>query len=111
MKSEKGNICVYITIAITVIILIATIAIIIGSIRNDISYGTKQGTIIDKRYSAPYTSYVTSNVGNSTIQMPHYYPETFKIKLQKEDNGKVKECWISVPAQEYEKYNIGDYYN
>jgi len=111
MKSEKGNVCAYITIAITVIILIAIISVIIGSIKNDIDYGTKQGTIVDKRYSSPYTSYTTSNARNSTIQIPRYYPETYRIKLQKRDGSKTKECWIEVPAQEYEKYNIGDYYN
>ena len=111
MKSEKGEVCTYIIVAVTALILIATIAVVIGSISNNISYGTKQGAIVDKRYSAPYTTYITSNVGNSTIRTPQYYPETYSIKIQKNDNGKVKECWIDIPAHEYEKYKIGDFYN
>lgn len=110
MKSERGLVGTYIIIAITMIILIAIIAIVIFVVCNDINYGTKQGTIIDKRYNAPYTSYISSEVGNSVIRTPQYYPETYQLKLQKQDDGKVKECWIQVPAKEYENYKVGDYY-
>ena len=94
MKSEKGEVGIYIIITVAIITVVTTMALIITHISNNINYGTKQGTIVDKRYNAPYTTYITSNVGKSTIRTPRYYPETYSIKIQKNDNGKIKECWI-----------------
>lgn len=115
MKSEKGEALTYIIIAITIIIIVALFGIIGCSIYTDIDYGTKQGTIIDKKYNAAYTSttYTSTYTGKTTISIPvtRYNPENYNIKIQKEDNGKTKECWVQITKEEYNKYKIGDYYN
>lgn len=114
MRKEKTEVVTYIIIGITTMIIIAIFGLIGYNIYVDVDYGTKQGTIIDKRYNAPYTSttYTTSHVGNSTIRIPttRYNPESYNIKIQKEEDSKTKECWIQVPKEEYGKYKIGDYY-
>lgn len=114
MKSEKGEVLIYIIIEITILTIIAIIGLIVNQIYVDIDYGTKQGTIIDKKYNASYTTttHSTSYIGKSTISIPttKYHPENYNIKIQKKDNGKTKECWIQITKEEYEKYKIGDYY-
>lgn len=99
-------------ISILVIILITGMIILTGC---EYDYGTKQGTIIDKKYNAPYTSttYTTGHIGNSMVSIPttRHNPENYNIKIQKEENNKTKECWIQITKEEYEKYKIGDYYN
>ena len=94
------------------IILIIAIIIIIGC---EYDYGIKQGTIIDKQYRTEYITYTytTSYVGSSIIRtpIPLHQPETYNIHIQKEEEGKTKDCWIEITKEEYEKYNIGDYYN
>lgn len=111
MKDEKGEVYIFIMFAIAAITLIILVTISIFLIVNDINYGAKQGTIVDKSYSGPYTTYISSRIGNSTVITPLYHPEAYSIKIQKDEDGKIKECWIDISPQEYEKYNIGDYYN
>ena len=111
MKDEKGEVYIFIMFAIVAITLIILVTISIFLIVNDINYGAKQGTIVDKRYSGPYTTYISSKIGNSTVITPQYHPEAYSMKIQKDEDGKIKECWIDISPQEYEKYNIGDYYN
>lgn len=79
------------------------------------SYGTKQGVIIDKQYSPKHTTftYMTRNIGGivTTTPIPIHHSESYKMKIQKKEDGKTKEIWIDVTQQEYEQHEIGDYYN
>ena len=101
-------------IIFTIIILISIFAFIGIYIYNYIDYGKKEGTIVDKSYQAAYTTviYTTVSSGGTTTSIPvsQYYPESFNIKIQKEEGNKRKEIWIQVPENEYKDLKIGDYY-
>lgn len=99
-------------ISILVIIMVIGLVILTGC---EYDYGTKQGTIVDKKYNEAYTSttYTTTWTGKCMISIPmtRYNPENYNIKIQKEEDGETKECWVQITKEEYEKYKIGDYYN
>ena len=95
-------------------LLLITIIAITLFLLTGCGYGIKQGIIVDKQYHPEYTTYTytTSNIGNSTIRIPTpiHHSETYNLKIQKEEDGKTKECWIQITEEEYSRYNIGDYY-
>lgn len=102
-------------ITVFVIAIILIIFLVLGaSIYNYADYGTKVGTVIDKEYSSErsYYSYDTVHSGNSTYTVPryHYYPESWKLKIQKTENGKTKEVWIEVPESEFNNIKVGEFY-
>lgn len=105
---------VSIIIPITILIIIVIFGFIIGTCANYVSYGVKEGTVVDKSYHAAYTTttYQTMRIGNTStsIPVPQYHSESYQIKIQKEEGSKLKECWIEITAAEYEKVKIGDYY-
>lgn len=93
--------------SIAILIIIAIIAIIGISIYQNVSFGTKQGIVIDKQYNAPWISYNTSYVNGNHIIIPVTHPQTWSIKIKKGD----KELWIDVSENEYNNLSIGDCYN
>ena len=99
-------------IVIGSILFIFTLLIVFG-IQNA-SYGPKVGTVIDKKYTSEssYYTYDTVYSGNTSITVPkyHHYPATWKLKLQKTEDGKTKEIWIEVTEDEYNKIKIGEFY-
>lgn len=101
-------------ITITIIVIATAFSMIGYAIYEDIDYGTKQGVVVDKKYvkAYTYTTYTTTIVGKSLIQVPYqgYVPEKYKIKIEKVDNYKTKSIWIEVIAEEYNNLNIGDSY-
>ncbi len=106
---------VNIIVIVLVILMISIIFCFLGySIYTEVSYGAKEGTVIDKQYHRAYTSvtYQTIKTGNITSSIPIYrnVPESYQIKIQKEDGIKLKECWIEIPSEEYSNLKIGDYY-
>ena len=106
MKNEKGEILEILIVAITVTIIISTFVGIGIIIKNNIEYGTKEGIVIDKNYTAAYTTMQRS--GNITF--PQYHPERYSIKIRKEVEGKNKSIWINVDQITYHNINVGDYY-
>ena len=109
MKSEKGFIEVILIILI-VIFVILLISIIGIEIYKSVSYGEKEGIIINKYYKDSYitTSYIMS--GKVMIPITNYYPESWNFELQKEVAGKIKTITVKVSQNIYEKYNIGDFF-
>ena len=109
MKSEKGFIetVIIIILGLLLIVLISMLGI---AIYQDVSYGDREGTIINKYYKEPYTttSYMTS--GKMMIPITNYHSETWNFKLEKEVEGKSKTITIEVSPDVYEQYNIGDYF-
>lgn len=101
-------------IAFSTIIVMMVFGIICYSIYEHVDYGTRQGIIVDKKYNSAYTytTYDTSRIGNTTIQIPRqqYVPERYQIKIQKTENSKTKSIWIEVTAEEYSTLKIGDSY-
>lgn len=67
---------------------------------------TKNG-VIDKKYHSAYTTMMSC--GKSLI--PQYHPESYRIQIQKEIDGKIKSIWVTVDRDTYHKINLGDYYN
>ena len=106
MRNEKGEVLEALIVIIAIIITIAMIAMIVILIKNDIEYGTKEGTVIYKNYTSAYTTMMRS--GNITF--PQYHPESYSIKIQKEVEGKEKSIWINVDQTTYHNINVGDYY-
>ena len=109
MKNEKGFITVFLIIVL-VALIIFMISLIGIAIYENIDYGEKEGTIIDKYYRGSYvtTTYVTS--GKIIIPNTMYHPESWNFKLQKEVDGEEKTITIEVTEELYNKYNIGDYF-
>lgn len=73
----------------------------------------KEGTITEKDYNPPYTTYDTqcvtysNGVCSGRITLPHNHPESFKLKVEN-DSG--KHSWIHVPKNEYDCYVKGQQY-
>lgn len=92
---------------LSILLIIFVILIILVAFYQEYSFGEHAGTVIDKRYNAAYTSYTTSYVNGSNINIPTTYPERWEIKLQKDGQT----LWVDVPESEYTKIKIGDCYN
>lgn len=91
---------------IAILIMILVFAIIGYAVYSDVSFGTKRGTVIDKRYNAQWISYTTSTTSNGSINIPVAHPESYQIKIKKDN----KELWIDVDSNTYNNINIGDCY-
>lgn len=95
-------------IEILAILLIIFVFTMIGyMIYKDINFGPKQGIVIDKRYNSSWVSYSTSHANSSTINFPIVHPESWSIKIKKNN----KEIWIDIDQNEYKEIEIGDCYH
>jgi hypothetical protein len=106
MKSEKGLIEIFV-IGIVVIIFVVLFTAIGMMIKEEMDYGVKEGQVIDKHYSSAYTTMVPCG----KIMVPRHHPESYRIQIQKEIDGKVKSIWVTVDRDTYHKINVGDHYN
>ena len=106
MKSEKGVIEIFL-IGIVVILLIILFTAIGIMIKEEKDYGVKEGQVSDKDYRSAYTTMM--RCGKSLI--PQYHPESYKLQIQKEIDGKAKVIWVTVDRDTYHRINVGDYYN
>lgn len=106
MKAENGviEIIVLVFIILCIVGLISMVGIII---KQEADYGTKEGQVIDKKYTSAYTTIMRSG----SITVPQYHPENYAIKIQKEVSEEMKSIWINVDKETYHKINVGDYYN
>lgn len=94
-------------IEIVSIFLIAIVSSLIGfMIYKEVDFGTKQGIVIDKKYHSAWVSYSSSFVNGGTISIPVTHPQSWSIRIQKDD----KDLWIDVSESEYNQINIGDCY-
>lgn len=106
MKSEKGIIEIFV-IGIVIILFIILFTAIGIMIKEEKDYGVEEGQVVDKDYRLAYTTMMSC--GKSLI--PQYYPESCRIQIQKESDGKIKSIWVTVDRDTYHKINVGDYYN
>lgn len=106
MKSEKGVIEIFL-IGIIIIIFVMLFGILGIAIKEEIDYGVKEGQVVDKNYHSAYMTMIHS--GKVTI--PQYHPESYRIQIQKEIDGKIKSVWVTVDKDTYNSINVGDYYN
>lgn len=109
MKSEKGLVEIIIVI-ILALLIIAVISIFGIIIYQNVSYGKKEGIIINKYYKGPYTTTTYVMSGKVMIPITNYHSESWNFELQKEVNGKNKNITVEVTENMYNKYNIGDYF-
>jgi len=67
------------------------------------------GIITDKNYSPAYSWTQMMCVGKPIVCYPiiHYVPEQWSFSLQ---DGKGTEGWVYVSQDEFNKYEVGDYY-
>ena len=109
MKSEKGAKEIFLIgiLGIVIILFIILFTAIGMMIKEEKDYGVKEGQVVDKNYRSAYTT--MTNCGKSLI--PQHHPESYKIQIQKETDGKVKSIWVTVDRDTYHKINVGDYYN
>ena len=105
MKSEKGIIEIFV-IGIVIILFIILFTAIGIMIKEEKDYGVKEGQVVDKDYRSAYTTMMSC--GKSLI--PQYHPESYRIQIQKEIDGKIKSIWVTVDRDTYHKINVGDYY-
>ena len=96
-------------IAIVITILFVVIAGIAASIENEKNKIT-EGIIIDKSFSAAYTTYTSTRIGETTVMQPHYHPARYSFQLQGEKNEKTVTYWLEVSKEDYNEYRIGNYY-
>lgn len=106
MKSKKGIIEIFI-IGLVIIVFVTLFCLLGIAIKEDIEYGIQEGQVIDKKYHSAYTTIMHS--GN--VRIPQYYPESYRIQIQKEIDGKIKSVWVTVDKDTYHNINVGDYYN
>lgn len=92
---------------LAILLIIFVVLIIVVPIYQEYSFGEHTGTVIDKRYSAAYTTSTTSHVNGSHINIPTTHPEKWQIKLQKDDMT----LWVDISESEYNEIKIGDCYN
>lgn len=111
MNKRKGSIATVAITAIAVIIIVSVILLIGCYIYEHFSYGAKEGIIIDKQYSPAYT-YNSTYVNGTSVSMPmqHYSGERYYFIIQKEVKGKLKSVNVNATLDEFNKYNIGDYF-
>lgn len=114
MNKRKGSIATVAITAIAVIIIVSVILLIGCYIYEHFSYGAKEGIIIDKQYSPAYTytTYNSTYVNGISVSMPmqHYSGERYYFIIQKEVKGKLKSVDVNVTQEEFNNYNIGDYF-
>lgn len=114
MNKRKGSIASFSITTIAVIIIFFIILLIGYYVYKQFSYGAKEGFIIDKQYSPAYTytTYNSTYVNGTSVSMPmqHYIGERYYFIIQKEVKGKLKSVDVNVTQEEFNKYNIGDYF-
>lgn len=114
MNKRKGSIASVLITVIAAIIILSVIALICYYVHEHLSYGAKEGIIIDKQYSPAhtYTTYNNTYVNRNSISMPiqHYSAERYCFIIQKEVKRKLKSVDVNVTQEEFNNYNIGDYF-
>lgn len=105
MKNERGFIGIVI-----IIVFVLLLIVLINETYQNLNYGDKEGTIINKYHREPYTT--TSYVMSGKIMVPiiNRYPESWNFELQKDVEGEKKTITIEVSQNTYNNYSIGDYF-
>lgn len=89
-------------IVIMIIIVITACTIIVACINE--SHRISEGTVVDRDYSAGYTSAATKD------RPAVYHPPRCTLTISGMKDGEEVEYTFDVPEVEYAKYNIGDHY-
>lgn len=66
----------------------------------------RDGVVIEKEYKGSYITMTPMRVGKIMTVIPVHHGESYNLKIK---NGE-EERWVIVSKEEYEKCEIGDYY-
>lgn len=95
-----------------VLIALATLALLAGC-----EPTVKTGTVIAKKYEAPYSyvemmcsGYNSKGYCQSYFPWTQYEPAHYDLQLRNADSAKVRTGWIEVPKEFYIKYQVGEVY-
>lgn len=91
-----------ITVTVTVIVFVAIIAM---GISNE-SQKIDEGVIIDKQYHPGYIH--SSHSSNQTVVQS--VPPRYVFTIEGEKNGEIVQYYFEVTPEEYNKYQLGDWY-
>lgn len=69
-----------------------------------------EGVIIDKSYSAAYTTTTYSKVGKATVPHMHYHPASYRFQLRGVKDERTVTYWLKVSKEDYQEYKVGNYY-
>lgn len=69
-----------------------------------------EGVVIDKEHTPAHTKTYIMNSGKSVYPYTVFHSESYKILIENTVNNEVKTTWIKISSEEYDKINIGDYY-
>lgn len=92
-------------ILIFVVVALLIVGVVIGAVNNEQNRIT-EGIVVDKDYTAAYTTFTMVN----KIMIPHYHSESYQLCISGEKDGEIVEYWFGCTADEYNSYNVGDYY-
>lgn len=103
-----SSIVIIVIVVITVLVVCCCAAGIV-KIENEKNRIT-EGVIIDKSYSAPFStiSYVRS--GKVMVPVTYHHPARYSFQLRGEKNEQVVTCQCEVSKEDYDEYRIGSYY-
>lgn len=73
-------------------------------------YGELEGKIIDKSHTSGFSTTSVIYTGKTCIPVMRYHPETWKIRIEKTEDYKIKTIWVNVTEEYYNNVEIGDYY-
>lgn len=114
-RTKRGMIdteTVVTVIAITSIILIVgslVVGVIWACVENEKNRIT-EGVIVDKSYTAAYTTTSYSRVGKVMVPISHYHPPIYRFQLRGEKDERTVTYWLEVSKEDYDEYKIGSYY-
>ena len=106
-KLDLENILVRGLIIFIIAASVTTIGIIIYcGIQNEMN-AISEGTIADKYYAPESIETTTDKNGHTHIS---HHRAIYRFKLQGEKDEVMVDYWTEVPAEDYFKYRIGDWY-
>lgn len=82
-------------------------------IKKQQKWGIDFGLVIDKKFQSSYstTTIDRDEENNTSKTKTTTYPDTYKLKLQKEVEGETMEKWIEVDKETYHKYPVGTWFD
>ena len=93
------------TIAIILIVALAIALIVAAAVMNE-KNRISSGEVIDKQVEAGYSDFHASSKAASA----HSRDTAYYLLIRGEKDGKTVEYWREVSADEYSRYEIGDWY-
>lgn len=105
----KNNLLEFFAGAMIAAVIALIVVTLLSGIANE-SNRITEGIIVDKDYTAPYSSITYHTINGNSYPVSRYHPENFQFKIKGDKNSKTVEYVFDVTENEYNSYNVGDYY-